>query len=126
RVVEERGEVLVVEPGGARTLDPALQRCAQRLEVVGGNGWDRVRDERPLAATPLDETAEVELAIGLQHCVWVDRERTDDFLDGRQLVSWLQDAEPERLRHLLHELEIGRHPGAGVQMKLDHLSSLAS
>ena len=74
-----------------------------------------------MPAAPFDEPAQVELAVGLQHRVRVDRQAADDLLHGRQLIAGLQDPEPERLRDLLHELEIGRHPRPGVQMKLDHL-----
>ena len=69
------------------------------------------RDERADAAPALDEALEVELAVGLEHRVRVDREAADDLLHRRKLVARPQDPEPDRLADLLHELEIGRHAG---------------
>ena len=77
RVGDERRDALVVEPGGARA--DASQRSSPDRTAFRSVGRLRrllARDERALAAPALDEPLEVELAVGLQHRVRVDRERS--------------------------------------------------
>ena len=61
----------------------------------------------------------LELPVGLEHRVRVDRQLRHDVLDRRQLVALAQQAEPQRLPHLLHELQVGETPGPAVQVELD-------
>jgi hypothetical protein len=37
------------------------------------------------------------------------------------LITRPQDPEPDRLSDLLHELQVRRHPGPGVEVELDHV-----
>src|SRR5215468_1405465 len=78
------------------------------------------RDEGADPALGLDEAFVVELAVRLEHRVRVDGQALDDLLDRRQPVAGSQDPEADRLPHLLHELEIGRDAGSGLEMELNH------
>jgi hypothetical protein len=62
----------------------------------------------------------LELAVRLQHRVWVDREPRDDLLDRRQLVAVAEQAEPQGLAHLLDDLHVRRNAGARAEVELDH------
>ena len=42
------------------------------------------------------------------------------FPGGRQLVAGLQQPEPHGMSYLLRQLQVGRHAGAVVKLKLDH------
>jgi len=83
------------------------------------------RDERANASPPLDDAFEVKLPVRSQHGVRVDRERAHDFLHGRQLIARLEYAQPHRLPHLLHELQIRRDARA-LKMEFDHDPPLSS
>ena len=105
-----------------------IQRCERRAEllhVVRRERSQLARDERADPAAALDEPFAIELAVGLQHRVRVDRQAAHDLLHRRQLVARPEDPQPHRLPHLLHELEIGRDARTGFQMKLDHASPLS-
>jgi hypothetical protein len=64
----------------------------------------------------------VELAVRLQHRVRVDRQLPDDLLDSGELIAGLQDTQPNCLPDLLHQLQMGGHPGSLVESKLDHVA----
>jgi hypothetical protein len=61
----------------------------------------------------------LQLAIGLEHGAGVDRHRGDHLLDRGQLVPIREDPQPQRLPHLVHQLEVRRDPGVGVDPELD-------
>ena len=46
---------------------------------------------------------------------------SDDLLHRRQLIARPQDPEPDRLPHLLHELQVGRHARALGDLNWNHL-----
>ena len=111
----------------ARALSTQLRSVrAQRIDSVGLKRRQRARDERALPPPAFGQALEVELAVGLEDGVGIDREAADHLLDGRELIAGMQDPEPHGLLDLLHELEIGGDARAGVQAKLDHFPSLTS
>ena len=84
-----------------------------------GSG-QRAGDECAAALPRLDEAARFELSVPLRDGVRIDREIGDDLAHGRQLVADVEQAEPERLFHLLHDLQVGGDTGARIEMELDH------
>src|SRR4051794_32436821 len=120
-VREQLGDLRVVEPRAPCTVDPSPQARAEAVDVGRGRLRGTSGDERADTTAALDDALEVELPVGLQHRVRVDRERRDDFLHGRQLVPGGEDAEPHGLTYLLHELQVRRHAGL-VETELDHES----
>ena len=68
----------------------------------------------------------LQLPVGLEHGVRVDRQARHHVLDRRQLVALAQQAEPQRLPHLLDHLQVRRDAGAGVQVELDHRALYSS
>ena len=89
--------------------------CAAKRRVR-----QRLRDERPEPGTGGDEPVVLELAVGLQDRVGVDREDRDHVLDRRELVALAQQAQPQRVPDLPHQLLVGREAGARVQVELNH------
>ena len=77
-------------------------------------------DERPDAGASRDEPVVLELAVRLEHGVGVDRQARHHLLDRRQLVALPQQAQPQRVAHLLDDLQVRRHAGAAIEMELDH------
>ena len=61
----------------------------------------------------------LQLAVGLEHRVRVNGEGSDHLPDLRQSVARDEIAEPQRLLHLLHDLQVGRHARARIEAKLD-------
>ena len=90
--------------------------CAANVASV-----ERPRHERPDPRARGHEPVVLELAVGLQHRVRIDRQVRHHVLDRRQLVALAQQAEPQRVPHLPHELLIRREAGPGVQVELDHV-----
>ena len=80
---------------------------------------DRVTNV-PDARAGGDEPVALQLAVGLEHRVGVDRQPGDDVLDRRELVPLAQQPEPQRLPHLLDHLQVRRDTGPAVQRELDH------
>jgi len=82
-VGKELGDLLVVKTGTASAVDPPPQASAERIDV----GWRCLRaprrDERPDTTPAFDDPFEIELTIGLQHRVRIDRQRRHDLFDGR-------------------------------------------
>ena len=66
------------------------------------------------------QALDLQLPVRLQHRVRVDRQRLRDVPDLRQLVARLEQAHPQRLFHLLHELQVGVHLRPAIQYELDH------
>jgi hypothetical protein len=64
----------------------------------------RAGDERADPLPRRDQPVPLELAVGLEHRVGIDRETGDHVLDRGQLVTLVQQAEPQRLPDLLDEL----------------------
>ena len=119
-VVEQRGHAVGIEAGGPGASHPALEPRAKRLHLVRGQRGRLLAHERADAAATLADAFEVELAVSPEHRVGVDGQARHHLLDGGQLVARPQDAEPHGLAHLLHELEICRHAGAGFEVEFDH------
>ena len=53
-----------------------------------------------------DEALALELAIGLEHRVWVDGQVFDDLARSGEPIARAQDCIAHRVLHLLHELQI--------------------
>ena len=123
---KERLDRLLVEPGSASAREPVAQRAPQLPDVVAERRRRGARDERPLPAPALGDPLALERRVRLEDGVRVDRQARDDFLHRRKLVAGPEDAELDGVPHLLHELQIGRNPGARVEMELDqsHISSV--
>ena len=100
-------------PACAGLGEPAAQVAAQR--PVGGErgrrsaSWSRTC--RPRAGR--DQAVVLELAVGLEHGVRVDRQRADDLLDRRAAGPPRQQAQPQRLPHLLDQLQVRRRRPSG-------------
>ncbi len=62
----------------------------------------------------------LQLAVGLEDGVRVDRKARHHVLDGGQLVALDQQAEAQGPPYLMDDLEVRSDPGAGVQRELDH------
>ena len=100
-----------------RPARPARALASQRAQVLSQRA---VRGERLSARVRVtnvpspgpggDQPLVLELAVGLEHRVRVDRHLADDLLDGRQLVALAQQPQPQRLAHLLDELQVGETP----------------
>ena len=93
---------------------------AQRVVVVQRGRRERASDERAAPLPRDDQALALEVAIRLRDRVRVDREIRDDLAHRRQLVADVERAEPERVLHLPHDLQIGRDAGLLVEMELDH------
>jgi hypothetical protein len=66
-----------------------------------------------------DEALLLEIPICLKHGVGIDGQGSDDVFYSRELVPPSQITEPDRVLHLLDELEVGGHARARVQPKDD-------
>ena len=111
-------------PADRALVEPAPQVAAQRL-VRGQRGvGQRPGDEGADAGPGGDEAVALQLAVGLEHGVRVDRQARDDVLDGGQLVALDQQTEPQRPSYLLDDLEVRRDARPAVQRELDHQISI--
>ncbi len=120
RVPEEGLDAVVVEAGPTSLVQPPVQVGAQGA-VRGQRGVaQRPDDERADTGAGSDQALVLELAVGLEDRVRVDREVAHDLFDRRQLVALAQEAEPEGLPDLLDDLQVGRDAGARIEMELDH------
>jgi hypothetical protein len=52
----------------------------------------------------------LQLAVGFEHGVGIDRQFGDDLAHRRQLITRFEQVQAQRLLDLLYELEVGRHP----------------
>ena len=120
RAHEERLDALLVEPGRSRLVEPSTQVAAQWLvrgqRGVGQGSGDEGADSRPGG----DEPVALQLAVGLEDGVRVDRQARHHVLDGGQLVALDQQAEAQGPPYLVDDLKVRRDPRAGVQRELDH------
>ena len=107
-------------PASRALVEPALELLAQRPVRGERRVGQRPRDERPDPRPGGDEPVVLELPVGLQHRVGVDRQPRHDLLDRRELVALAQQAEPQRVPHLPHELQVRREAGARVEVEFNH------
>ena len=77
----------------------------------------------PRPCVRLHETLVLELAVGLRDGVRVDRELGDDLAHRRQLVADIEQAQPQSLLHLLHDLQVHRQAGVLIQVELHRRES---
>ena len=85
---EQGLDALVVQPGRAGLDDPALQIAAQRARARRARHRSASRSRtcrRPARAA--DQAGVLQLPVGLEHRVRVDRQPAHHLLDGRQLVA---------------------------------------
>ena len=66
------------------------------------------------------QTLPLEVPVGLEHGVGVDRQLGHHLLGGRQLVARLEEPELQRLMDLLDQLQVGGDARGGVELELDH------
>ena len=116
RLAQEDGEP--VDDAGPPEAIAALLRPATSPVID-----ERAGHERPHPGTRRDETGVLELAVGLEDRIRVDREPRDNLLDGRQLVALLQEAEAQRVPDLLNDLRVRRDAGPRVEVKSNHCTS---
>jgi hypothetical protein len=116
---EQRGHPVRVQSGGIRGAQPGEQAFPQPVQLRERHGRRLGPDERALTWPPGGDPAVLELPVGLQHRVGVDGQRAHHVLDPRELIAPGQVAQPQRLLHLVHQLEVGRHPRRRVQPEGD-------
>ena len=75
--------------------DSFVEAPAQRHESGGRRPFRPAQDERAQPGSSFDQSLELEFAVGLEHCVGVDAQLADDFLDRGQLVAGIQQSQPE-------------------------------
>ena len=119
RAGEQRDHPVLVQPGPVRGGQPAEQGLAQPGELGESDLAQRGLDERALAGPAGRQALGLQLLVGLQHRVRVDRQRGDHVPDLRQLVAQREVAQPQRVLDLVHQLQVGRHPGGRIQPELD-------
>src|SRR5215469_13038696 len=80
--------------------------------------------ERAESGAGLDEAVALEVPIGLEDGVGVDRRCRDDFAHCGELVADLEHAHPECLANLLNDLQVRGHHRAAIESEADHPGSL--
>ncbi len=120
RAHEERHHPVLVEARRSSIREPSrYELLAQRVQLGEPHGlWCSVDEGAPARPTRSDPLV-LQLPVGLLHGVRVDRERGDHVLHARQLVTYLQEPEPERVLDLVHELEIWGDARAGIEPERD-------
>ena len=120
KVVVNRASMLSSSRPASRAL---VSQRSRSLRSGACDGERRVgqrpRHERPDPRARGDEPVALELPVRLEHRVGVDRQPRHDLLDRGELIALAQQAEPQRVPHLPHQLLVrrepgGRHPG-GIQ-----------
>ena len=119
RAGEQRDDPVLVQARRVGGGQPAEQGLAQPGELGERDLAQRGLDERALAGPPGRQALRLQLAVGLQHRVRVDRQRGDHVPDLGQLVAGLEIAQPQRVLDLLDELQVGRHARGRIQPELD-------
>ncbi len=99
--------------------EPAPQLRAQRS--LGGHGGvsQGGDDEGPESWTRCDEALALQFSVGLGDGVRVDRNASNDFLDGWELVAHLKKSKSQRSANLVNELQVGRDSGSRVEIEID-------
>src|SRR5207237_7853098 len=85
RCGDQRADALLVEPGGERRPEPALERRSQLVVVAQRRGRERAGDERAASLARDDETLALEVAVCLRDGGRLDGEVGDDFGQRRKL-----------------------------------------
>ena len=101
-----------LQPSFERTAQPEMHRLRERLRSAAGH-------EGPQARTATHESLALEFRVRLQDRVGIDRECSDDLARGGQLIVRLEHPVANRMPNLLHELHVGGHARAGIEMKRD-------
>src|ERR1700734_1568 len=120
---DQRRYLVATEPGFFGGAEPFLQRHAQGLLGFRQGRGRRGGDERALAGPAPGQPFVLELPVGLDDCVRVDRQVTGHVLDRRQPVPLPQVTQQQRLPHLVHELQVRRNPRGPVEPEPEHLPS---
>lgn len=89
-IAEQRFDALVVHAGTTSLREPTLEPASQLRVSRDGLVAERVRDKRADPGTPCHEALVLELAVGLEDSVGIDRKTANDALHGRQLIPSLQ------------------------------------
>ena len=120
RAGEQRYDPVLVQPGPVRGGQPAEQGLSQPGELGERDLAQRGLDERAPTGPSARQALGLQLLVGLQHRVRVDRQRRDHIPDLGQLVAQRGTAQPQRVLHLVHQLQVGRDPeAASSQPELD-------
>ena len=107
---QQRLHRLLVQPGLTGLADPAGQAAAEPGMGTGRRPRRARPDERALPGARLDQALALQVPVGLEHGVRVHRHRGHDLPHARKLVTHVEDAHPQRLPHLPHDLQVRRHP----------------
>ena len=120
RAGEQRDDPVLVQPGRVGVASQSSSELAQPGRARGASTWlSGGLDERALPGPARRQALVLQLAVGLQHRVRVDRQVGDHVPDLGQLITRLEVAQPQRVLDLLDELQVGRHPRGRVQPELD-------
>ena len=97
-------------------LEPAGGEAApEGCQLFQAHRLGRRRYEGALSWASNGQPLLLEIAVGLEHGVGVDRERGDDVLHPWQLVSVNQIAEAQRVLDLVDELKVRRDARARLE-----------
>jgi len=106
----------ILDTSLATLLQLAAQRPVRGQRCAGQGPGHKRADPGPGRGQALV----FQLPVGLEHRVRVDRQPGRHVLDLRQLVTLVQEAQPQRLPHLVDQLQVRRDAGPAVQVELDH------
>jgi hypothetical protein len=79
-------------------------------------------DERAVPGPGLDQPFALQVPVGLEHRIGIDRGRRDHLAHGGELISHPQQAHPQRLPDLLDDLQVRRHHRMSVHPEAEHLA----
>src|SRR5437870_5270875 len=121
RSLEQRRHAVGIEARSVGVVEPAVEPLAQGLKVTERDNRQACLDVSALPGPAGSETLVLELAVGLEHRVGIDRERGDDILDRGQLIAGRQCAETQSMLDLTDELLVGRDPRLGIEPERDRV-----
>src|SRR5204863_3158333 len=101
---------------GEPAVDASAKRRVHRTRERGGGVC---RYERAGAGSAVHEALALELAVRLQHGIWVDRQFLDDLPGGRKAVARSEHFVAHGVLDLLDELQVGRYARPRVEVESD-------
>src|SRR6202022_2591911 len=76
--------------------------------------------KRTLTGPADHEAGALELTVGLEHGVRVDRQPGDHFPSGRKLVIGFEPPDPNGVLNLLDQLPVSSDPRSAIEVELNH------
>ena len=113
-------------PAPSASASQPSQGAAQPGQLRQRDLGQRGHDECALARPAGRQALGLQLAVGLEHRVRVDRQRGDHIPDLGQLVAGPEIPEPQRMLDLMYELQVRRHARGRVEPELDRRSRLSA